>query len=328
MVVSEICEVVRKRYIFPEVGLEMSEDLRARESRGLYDDFTESEVWANRLTDDMHAISKDKHIRVLFSEPPPGDEHHGRNPPNLFDSLKDANFGFRTPSVENIRGKKIGILPIDAFVPSTPDLAGDHSKIRKAIGNIVSTIADANALLIDLRSNGGGIPDTVAFVLSYLLDDGPIHLLDFVDRNGTTKYRYSTLPAAELPGGTTRFGGSKPLFVLTSKSTVSGGEEMAYDLQALKRATSTIDESETTAGAANPVMCQNAVCNQELGKGWWHVGIPDMRPVNAVTGSNWEGVGVKSDTIVGEGEDAISLGKRMAMGELELRDALVLQELH
>lgn len=331
MVVVEICEVIRKQYIFPEIGVEMIEDLQAKESKGLYDNFTESEVWANRLTDDMYAVSKDKHIRVLFSEPLSGenngDEHDGRRPPNLFNSLKDVNFGFRTPSVEIIRDKKIGILPIDGFVPSTPDLAGDHRKIRKAIGNIVSTIADANALLIDLRGNGGGIPDTVAFVLSYLLDGGPVHLLDFVDRNGTTKYTYSTLPAAELPSGTTCFGGTKPLFVLTSKNTVSGGEEMAYDLQSLKRATSTIGENETTAGAANPVMGESTICNKGFGQGWWRVGIPDMRPVNAVTGSNWEGVGVRSDMIVEEGEDAIILGKRMAMKELELRDALVLQEL-
>jgi len=74
-------------------------------------------------------------------------------------------------------------------------------------------------------------------------------------------------------------------------------------------------------------MGESTICNEGFGQGWWRVGIPDMRPVNAVTGSNWEGVGVRSDMIVEEGEDAIILGKRMAMKELELRDAPVLQEL-
>ena len=169
---------------------------------------------------------------------------------------------------------------------------------------------------------GGGQPDTVAFVVSYFVDgDAPIHLNDMVDRQGAAKYSYSTLPASGLPEGTARFGGSKPLFVLTSRDTVSGGEEMVYDLQALKRAHAIIgDGAETTAGAAHPVMNEKSICADEFGKNWWVAAVPDMRPVNAVTGTNWEGVGVKSDVVVQKGDDAKALARRMAMEVLGLDD--------
>lgn len=330
-VVKEISDVVRELYIFPEVGEKMIADLETKvQENGEYNCYEESEAFAQRLTDDMHAISKDKHVHIVFSDPPPrrddgedrdNDDQQGRGrPENLFDELRHINFGFGVPSTESIRDKRLGYLPINGFVPSSPDMASDSAAIRKEIGGIVSSIADTDALIIDLRNNGGGSPDTVAFVVSYFVDgDAPIHLNDMVDRQGATKFSYSTLPASGLPEGTARFGGSKPLFVLTSRDTVSGGEEMVYDLQALKRAHAIIgDGAETTAGAAHPVMNAKSICADEFGKNWWVAGIPDMRPVNAVTGTNWEGVGVKSDVVVEKGDDAKALARQMAMEVLGL----------
>src|SRR3989449_4729019 len=45
-----------------------------------------------------------------------------------------------------------------------------------------------------------------------------------------------------------RFGGAKPVYVLTSAHTLSAGEEFAYDLEVLKRATIV---GETTSGQAH-----------------------------------------------------------------------------
>jgi C-terminal processing protease CtpA/Prc len=302
------------------------------QENGEYDGYEDSEAFAQRLTDDMLAISGDKHVNIIFSEPPPrrndgyahdDDDEQGRgNPENFFDELRRINFGFGISSMETIQDKRVGYLPINGFVPSSPDIASDSASIRRKIGEIISSVADADALVIDLRNNGGGHPDTVAFVVSYFVDgDAPIHLNDMVDRQGTVKYSYSTLPASGLPEGTVRFGGSKPLFVLTSRDTVSGGEEMVYDLQALKRTHAIIgDGAETTAGAANPVMNVKSICADEFGKNWWVAAVPDMRPVNGVTGTNWEGVGVKSDVVVGKGDDAKALARRMAMEVLGLDD--------
>lgn len=329
-VVKEISNIVRELYIFPEVGEKMITGLEAKvQENGEYDCYEDSEAFAQRLTDDMHAISGDRQIHIIFSEPPPrrndvedddDDEQGMGRPENLVDELRRINFGFGVPSTENIQDKRLGYLPINGFVPSSPDIASDSAAIRKEIGGIISSIADTDALIIDLRNNRGGQPGTVAFMVSYFVDgDAPIHLNDMVDRQGAVKYSYSTLPASGLPEGTARFGESKPLFVLTSRDTVSGGEEMVYDFQALKRAHTIIgDGAEATAGVAHPVMKAKSICADEFGKHWWIAVVPDMRPVNAVTGTNWEGVGVKSDVVVEKGDDAKALARGMAMEVLGL----------
>lgn len=178
-------------------------------------------------------------------------------------------------------------------------------------------------MIIDLRSNGGGSPDTVAFIESYILDGAPLHLLDFVDASGKIDKSLSTIAEKELPAGTRRFGGHKPLYVLTSKATISGGEDMAYNLQAFKRATAIIGEgNEATAGAANPITNARFICEEEFGKHWWIVGVPNLKPVHAITGTNWEGVGVKSDVVAGKGEwegitDAQEVARRLAIKSLD-----------
>lgn len=168
----------------------------------------------------------------------------------------------------------------------------------------------------------------MAFQLSYLLDFAPLKLLDFVDRYGETKDSFSTLAAEDLPADTTRFGGSKPLYVLTSNHTISGGEDMAYTLQALKRASSIIGEgNEATAGAANPMTNPKFICQEELGADWWLVGLPNLKPVHAVTGTNWGNVGVKSDVIAGKGEweevtDAKEVARKLAIRDLVPKEEL------
>jgi hypothetical protein len=325
-VVNAISDALRTKYIFPDVGEKIIRDLEAKlQDNGDYHTYEDSEAFARRLMRDIHAASGGKHIHVGFMEPPPNhedDDDGGRRPQELFDFLRSFGFGFRNRSFEMIENKKLGFLPIDGFVPLALESASESAAIQAAISDIVSEISDTDALIIDLRYNGGGGPDTVAFVLSYLLDGAPVHLNDFVDRNGTVEKSFSTVTEDELPENAARFGGSKPLFVLTSKETASGGEEMVYDLRALKRVSSIIGEDETTAGAAHLFWDPNFLCEEEFGKYWWVVGMPNLQLVNDVTGTNWEGVGVRSDIVVGKGEDAKDVGRRMAMKALGLGESM------
>jgi len=78
---------------------------------------------------------------------------------------------------------------------------------------------------------------------------------------------------------------------------------MAYGLQAFKRASAVIgDGNEATAGAANPITNSKFICEEEFGGKWWLAAVPNLKPVHEITGSNWEGIGVKSDIVAGEGE--------------------------
>jgi hypothetical protein len=325
-VIDASAEVLRDQYIIPDKVETMISALESHHNSGDYDNITKSEEFAARLTEDLHSSGHDKHMRALFIEPQgdPNEPPKRPSPGEVLDTLRSINFAFRPISLDytTVPGRTIATLPIDGFVASAPKLGSVYEEIRAAIGQRLSNVSDADALLVDLRQNNGGDPHTVSFIMSYLLDDGPVHILDFVDRSGNIEESFSTLPSSELPEGTTRFGGTKPLFVLTTKDTISGGEEMAYDLQAFKRSRAVIGEGNTTAGAANPITKPRSICEDIFGKGWWVVAVPSVRPVHAVTGTNWEGVGVLSDVVAGDGEwkgvsDAEEVGKSLLKRILE-----------
>ncbi|RFU26954.1 hypothetical protein B7463_g9394, partial [Scytalidium lignicola] len=254
MVVEGLKDVLREQYVYPGLVEKITSALDTSLENGEYDGFEDSEKFAQRLTSDLHSTAHDLHMSIAFREPhPPLDDNDDSKPKprKLFEHFKIVNFQFGDVVLDTdcAPGKVIATLPINGFVPSTEEHAEDWKKIQAAIGNIVSSVADADALIIDLRNNGGGVPHTVVFIESYILDDAPLHLLDFVDQQGKTHNSFFTTPENNLPSGTQRFGGTKPLYILTSKNTISGGEDMAYNLQAFKRTSAIIGEgNETTAG--------------------------------------------------------------------------------
>ncbi len=89
-------------------------------------------------------------------------------------------------------------------------------------------LAHADALIFDLRDNGGGDPRMVALIATYLFDH-PVHLSDIYNRREDSTAQYWTLPY--VPGKRLA---STPTFVLTSGRTFSGAEDFAYNLQAIQ----------------------------------------------------------------------------------------------
>jgi hypothetical protein len=141
-------------------------------------------------------------------------------------------------------------------------------------------LANTDALIIDLRRNGGGQPEMVALLSSYLFDQRA-HLNDIYSRfdNRTQEYWTRDTVAGK------RYGESKPVYVLTSKRTFSGAEEFAYNLKNLKRATVI---GEVTGGGAHPVRPHRLTDH-------FMIGVPFARAINPITQTNWEGVGVTPD---------------------------------
>ena len=145
----------------------------------------------------------------------------------------------------------------------------------------MSKIADAEILIIDLRQNSGGSPHGVALMTSYLFGKKPVHLNDIHYRSEDRTESFHTSPNA--PGK--HFGRRKPIFVLTSGATFSAGEEFAYNLKALRRATIV---GEVTGGGAHPTEFVRVSDH-------WGVALPSARAINPVTKTNWEGTGVQPD---------------------------------
>jgi C-terminal processing protease CtpA/Prc len=184
------------------------------------------------------------------------------------------NFGIRR--VERLDGN-VGYLDVRR-VP-VPANAGP------AIAAAMELVAGTYALIIDLRHNGGGSPEGVVFWCSYLFEEQPTHLNDIFHADTGETRQFWALPY--VPG--TRYT-DRPVYVLTSSRTFSGGEDFGYTLQALGRAEVI---GERTGGGAHPTRpfpISAAV----------HIGIPFARSVNPVTGTNWQGTGVVPDVAVPE----------------------------
>ena len=143
------------------------------------------------------------------------------------------------------------------------------------------------SLIVDLRENGGGKPEMVALIASYLFDRRT-HLNDLWTRHTGSTRAFWTEDRVAGRG----FGGDKPIYVLTSAHTFSAAEEFAYDLQALKRATIV---GETTAGGAHPAS-EGRIDDHFV------LMVPWGKAINPVTGTNWEGVGVVPDVKVAASE--------------------------
>lgn len=276
-------------YVFPDTAKKMEAALRERQKKGEYDAINDGEGLANALTDHLQAVSHDKHLRVNFvpnvlpNQPPgpPTPEQEAQ----MRTQMERNNCAFE--KVEHLQ-PNIGYLKFNAF--ADPGICGPTATAA------LNFLGGVDALIIDLRDNGGGDPRMVTFVTSYLFNE-PTHLNDLYNRKEDSTTQYWTLPY--VPGK--RLGG-KPVFVLTSNRTFSGGEEFTYNLKMLKRATII---GETTGGGAHPV-AGHRIDDHFI------IGVPFARAVNPVSKTNWEGTGVEPDVKVPAAE-ALDTAKKMAL---------------
>ena len=264
-------------YVFPEKAAEMAKDLRARRERGTYANLTSAIGFADSLTAHLQSVSHDKHLRVMYSDRVVPSGQQGPTPEQqqqMRDRMKAENYGIGTP--ERLEGN-VAYLELRTFgIP--PEMMGE------ALAEAMSKVADADALIIDVRRNGGGSPWTVALVSSYLFGSDTVHLNSLYWRPANRTDHFYT--RAAVPGK--RFGPSKPVYVLTSRRTFSAAEEFTYNLQTRQRA---VIVGDTTGGGAHPGGGQRL--NDHFG-----VFVPSGRAINPITKTNWEGTGVRPNVAV------------------------------
>jgi retinol-binding protein 3 len=277
-VLNGVLKNLSEFYVFPETAAKMEQALKERIARKEYDAMSSAKELAEKLTKDLQAVSKDKHLRVIYShQPRPVTTEEGPSPEErkeFLDFARSINFGFE--KVERLEGN-VGYLDLRGFM--SPAYSGDTAAAA------MNFLANVDALIIDLRHNGGGHPAQVALITSYLLDAGePVHLNSLYWRPDDFTHQWWTLPY--VPGK--RLGNNKPVYLLTATYTFSAAEEFAYNLQNLKRATIV---GETTGGGAHPGGIRQI--NQHFA-----VWVPSGRAINPTSGKNWEGTGVQPDLAV------------------------------
>lgn len=268
-VIDETARLLTEHYVFPEAAAHLADLLRRRLTEGAYD-VDGAEELARLVTADLRSVNGDRHLGLKYHADPVPPEQ-GAAALTAMRRDFDTSLG-GAPRVELLDG---GVAVVE-LAPILFPLDWAAEPLSAAL-----TLASrARALIVDLRANRGGDPDTVAFVCSYLLDERT-HLNTMYWRAGERSEQSWSLP--HVPGA--RFGGSKPLYVLCSDSTFSAAEELAYDLQQLGRA---VVVGERTLGGAHPR------------EGWTvhphlEATVPVGRAVNPVSGTNWEGTGVRPD---------------------------------
>lgn len=280
-----VVERLTASYIFPEVSARAADRLHAGLQQGAYESVVGREL-CERISADLFEASNDKHLRLLWHETIEDSRDEARLVAALREQIRLENHGVRR--VEYLPGS-VGLIELTII----PEVSTGGSTLAAAM----QLVEAAQALILDLRPTRGGSPDGVVFLASYLFSDGDVRLSDFVEGPNGPARQYWT--SAYLPGPRYL---NRPVFVLTSASTFSGGEALAYELQALGRATVV---GETTRGGAHPSEIVSLTEQIELR-------LPVARTVNPITGGNWEGVGVKPD-LLAPAADALEVARDAAL---------------
>ena len=292
-VIDSISSKLNSTYVFPETAKNMADKLKTNLKAGDYAGISDPQAFATRLTDDLQGVSKDKHINVRFDPEgiaerqqavTPADSIAFRN--RYIAGMKRNNFGFKEIK---ILGGNIGYLDLRNF--------SDVSYGGETAVAAMNFLSSADAIIIDLRYNGGGSPSMIQLISSYLFGPEAVHLNNFYWRPTDSNSQTWTLP--HVSGNRSA---DTPVYVLTSNRTFSAAEEFSYNLKNLKRATLV---GETTGGGAHP---GGTVIATDRFTIW----VPTGRAINPITNTNWEGTGV-SPHIEVKAEDALTVAHMKAL---------------
>ncbi len=279
-------------YVYPSRAREAARLLRRNAAAGSYDGLRNDDL-AKKLTADIANVLHDKHVSVDYSDEVVPPEPATAATPSPERRAAMAQFmrqsGYGLGRVAHLPGN-VGYIDVRAF----PGAGGELNTVFDGAANAV---AYSDAVVLDLRRNHGGSPDSIARLLSHFLP-AKTHVNDFVGRGDGDPPVANSTYTEDVPGPRI----IAPIYVLTSDETFSGGEECAYDLQALKRGTLI---GAVTGGGANPGGMHRIDDH-------FAMFVPNQRARNPITKTNWEGVGVKPDIAVPR-ERALAIAYGMAL---------------
>ena len=277
--IEALCLNLESEYIFPEITAEYVSMLRDNLRSGKYDRIVEPTEFAEAVTNDLMSVHRDLHLSLRYNPAWVKDERGRKELDEDAIRLQDrrdrmSNYGF---AELKILPGNIGYLKLNGFTYNT--------NAQNAAVGAMSFLSNADAVILDLRANGGGSPEMVQFLCSYFLSNPRQHLNSFSYRDPeklTQYWTYTYLPSKRLD--------KIDLYILTSENTFSAAEEFTYNLKNLKRATVV---GETTGGGAHDnkfvILTDNFMMS-----------LPFARAVNPVTKTNWEEVGVEPDLKVAQ----------------------------
>ncbi|HYR27117.1 MAG TPA: S41 family peptidase [Thermoanaerobaculia bacterium] len=289
-VAEAFAKIIDTTYVLPEEAKKMVAAVRAKIASGAYDGLEPAQALVAQLVKDVRAVNNDRHLGLSIAKEivpiETEEQREKRLRPKMIEDAKRSNYGIA--KAEKLEGN-IGYLDITHFPPA--DVAGPAADAAMA------QLAGTDALIIDARRHRGGDPGMVAHVVSHFVPPGTL-INTIYSRDKAEPQLFHAAKIAAKPY-------AKPVYVLTSRQTFSGGEELASDLQSMGRGKI---YGEVTGGGAHPT---GAFRIHER----FVALIPSQRSVNPITKTNWEGIGVKPDVAV-PAADALRAAHVAALQEI------------
>ncbi|NHK30891.1 MAG: S41 family peptidase [Asgard group archaeon] len=296
-IINEISKLLVERYIFKDIAKKIEERLLNDYKNGVFDSIDNIQLFASEIEKNFAEVSNDGHLHIMFD---PSEmeriiarrelskEEIKRIHQKKIDGEKQSNFGFK--KIEILDGN-IGYLDLRRFC---------HTNYAAEIAiAAMNYLSNTDAVIIDLRKNGGGEPEMVLLLASYFL--GGRVLFNTIDRpfEEITEQYWTQV---HVPGNLMK---EKDLYILTSKRTYSAAESFSYGMKCQKRA---MIIGETTGGGAHPLDFHSILDLLVL----W---LPTGRAINPISKTNWEGVGVEPDISVSS-EEAFDKAYELVLGKL------------
>jgi hypothetical protein len=301
-IIDEVSKLLEANYIFPETSQKIEDYIRTRLKNGDYDKLSGSREFAEAVSADLLSVGKDKHMGLAYAPERAAemrrrmsqsqDEARAARERQLAAERRD-NFGFR--KVEQLPGN-VGYLDFRYF--------GSADEAGPTMIAAMNFLAYCDAVIVDLRQNGGGDPTGIQLLCSYFFSEMK-HLNDIRYRDETKDENYWTLPYVPGPKPV-----NADLYILTSGRTFSGAEEFSYNMKNLKRGTII---GETTGGGAHPT-------DAKIVQNDFILRVPFARAVNPYSKTNWEGTGVAPDVQIPAAE-AFDRAYKMAVEKLAAKAA-------
>ena len=296
-VVADVKRILNENYVLPEMRPKLAAALDRGLAAGRYDKIGDPAVLAQAINADLDAVAHDKHLGMQY-DPKQAEQLAARPPGSGADDAPPTAEEIRFADRFNHGILQLKVLPGNIRYMETIGFFWGGEKTKEVYDNAMRFLKGGDAIIIDMRKNGGGSPDAVRYMISHFLEPNqPIVTFHMRGEPGDTWKSLGELPAGRLTG--------KPLYVLTGGRSASAAEEFVGHVNGFKIG-ELIGEKTAGAGYRNeffPVA------------GGYVISVSVGRAVLASTGKDWEGVGI-APTVQIEQDKALEIAQVRALQKL------------
>ena len=167
-VVNAVADVLAKQYVFPETARKMGDLIRKNLKAGKYAKLDDPQAFAMMLSDDLQSVSHDRHLGVRYDP----EAILERKTPDEAKKKAAEEYQKKLDRIENHGFKEVKLLDGNVGYLKFNFFSAAQEAFPVAVG-AMAFLANCDALIIDLRENGGGSPEMIQLLSSYFFSGEP-----------------------------------------------------------------------------------------------------------------------------------------------------------